>query len=83
LIGFSAYIWLLKAAPTHLVGTYAYVNPVVAVLLGTLWLGEPITVTTIIGGAAIIVAVALIVSARPVAESGPRRAPFALPARGR
>ena len=83
LIGFSAYIWLLKAAPTHLVGTYAYVNPVVAVLLGTLWLGEPITLTTIIGGAAIILAVALIVSARPVAESGPRRAPFALPARGR
>jgi drug/metabolite transporter (DMT)-like permease len=83
LIGFSAYIWLLKAAPTHLVGTYAYVNPVVAVLLGTLWLGEPITLTTIIGGAAIIVAVALIVSARPVPETGPRRAPLALPARGR
>lgn len=83
LIGFSAYIWLLKAAPTHLVATYAYVNPVVAVLLGTLWLGEPITLTTIVGGAAIIVAVALIVSARPVSETRPRRALFALPARGR
>jgi drug/metabolite transporter (DMT)-like permease len=83
LVGFSAYIWLLKVAPTHLVGTYAYVNPVVAVLLGTLWLGEPITLTTVVGGAAIIAAVALIVSARPVAEAAPRRPLFALPARGR
>jgi drug/metabolite transporter (DMT)-like permease len=83
LVGFSAYIWLLKAAPTHLVGTYAYVNPVVAVLLGTLWLGEPITLPTVVGGAAIIAAVALIVSARPVAESRPRRGFFAVPARGR
>jgi drug/metabolite transporter (DMT)-like permease len=83
LLGFSAYIWLLKVAPTHLVGTYAYVNPVVAVLLGALWLGEPITPAILVGGAAIVVAVALIVSARPVAESRPRRGLLALPARGR
>jgi drug/metabolite transporter (DMT)-like permease len=83
LVGFSAYIWLLKVAPTHLVGTYAYVNPVVAVLLGSLWLGEPITPSILIGGAAIVVAVALIVSARPVAETRPRRPLFALAARGR
>jgi drug/metabolite transporter (DMT)-like permease len=83
LVGFSAYIWLLKVAPTQLVGTYAYVNPVVAVLLGTLWLGEPITLNTLVGGAAIVVAVALIVSPRPLGETRPRRAPFALPARGR
>ena len=83
LIGFSAYIWLLKVAPTHLVGTYAYVNPVVAVLLGSLWLGEPITPTILIGGAAIVVAVALIVSAKPVPETRRRRRVLALPARGR
>jgi drug/metabolite transporter (DMT)-like permease len=83
LVGFSAYIWLLKAAPTHLVGTYAYVNPVVAVLLGALWLGEPITLPTVVGGAAIVAAVALIVSAKPVTETRPRRAFRALPARGR
>src|SRR5262245_17107634 len=83
LVGFSAYIWLLKAAPTHLVGTYAYVNPVVAVLLGTLWLGEPITLPTVIGGAAIVAAVALIVSASPAPAPSPRRAFRALPARGR
>jgi len=83
LVGFSAYIWLLKVAPTHLVGTYAYVNPVVAVLLGSLWLGEPITPTILIGGAAIVVAVALIVSAKPVPESRPRRPFLAFAARGR
>jgi drug/metabolite transporter (DMT)-like permease len=83
LVGFSAYIWLLKAAPTHLVGTYAYVNPVVAVALGALWLGEPITLSVLLGGAAIVVAVALIVSARPVAADAPRRRFFALPARAR
>jgi len=83
LVGFSAYIWLLKAAPTHLVGTYAYVNPVVAVVLGALWLGEPITLPTVVGGAAIVAAVALIVSAKPVGETRPRRAFRALPARGR
>jgi drug/metabolite transporter (DMT)-like permease len=83
LVGFSAYIWLLKAAPTHLVGTYAYVNPVVAVLLGALWLGEPITLPTVVGGAAIVAAVALIVSAKPVAGTRPRRAFRAVPARGR
>jgi drug/metabolite transporter (DMT)-like permease len=83
LVGFSAYIWLLRVAPTHLVGTYAYVNPVVAVLLGSLWLGEPITPSILIGGAAIIVAVALIVSARPAAETRRRRPLLALPARGR
>jgi drug/metabolite transporter (DMT)-like permease len=83
LVGFSAYIWLLRVAPTHLVGTYAYVNPVVAVLLGSLWLGEPITPSILIGGAAIIVAVALIVSARPVAETRRRGPVLALPARGR
>ena len=83
LVGFSAYIWLLKVAPTHLVGTYAYVNPVVAVLLGSLWLGEPITSSILIGGAAIVVAVALIVSAKPVPETRRRRPLLALPARGR
>ncbi|MGH7896203.1 MAG: EamA family transporter, partial [Candidatus Binatia bacterium] len=45
LVAFSAYIWLLRAAPTTLVATYAYVNPVVAVGLGWLFAGEPVTPT--------------------------------------
>ncbi len=60
LLGFTAYIWLLRAAPTSLVGTYAYVNPVIAVLLGTMLLGEPITWRTLVGGGIILSAVALI-----------------------
>lgn len=41
IIGFSAYVWLLQVRPATQVSTYAYVNPVVAVLLGT-WLGKEV-----------------------------------------
>lgn len=64
LVGFTAYGWLLMAAPISLVSTYAYVNPVVAVWLGWLVLGEPVTPRVLWAGAAIVVAVALIASAR-------------------
>ncbi len=65
LVGYTAYTWLLRNAPISLVGTYAYVNPVVAVLLGTLLLGEPLEARTLVGGGVILTAVILIVSARP------------------
>jgi len=76
LIAFSAYAWLLKNVRTSVVSTYAFVNPVVAVLLGTVFLNETIGWTTIVAGAAIVVAVVLIVTARPsaakaVAEPAP------------
>jgi drug/metabolite transporter (DMT)-like permease len=61
LVGLSAYVWLLKVAPTSLVATYAYANPVVAVFLGWLLLDESITVQMGAAGGAVIVAVALIV----------------------
>jgi drug/metabolite transporter (DMT)-like permease len=61
LVGFTAYVWLLRSAPTSLVATYAYVNPIVAVFLGWLLLGEDITPRMVAAGAAIVVAVALIV----------------------
>jgi drug/metabolite transporter (DMT)-like permease len=61
LIGFTAYVWLLRAAPTSLVSTYAYVNPIVAVVLGWAFLGEEITGLMLAAGAAILVSVALIV----------------------
>jgi drug/metabolite transporter (DMT)-like permease len=64
-VAYSAYGWALLHAPTSLVATYAYVNPVVAVLLGALLAHESITVHTLAGGAAIVVAVALIVSSKP------------------
>jgi len=62
-VGFTAYVWLLRVAPISLVGTYAYVNPIVAVFLGWALLGEEITAQMAIAGAAIVVSVALVVRA--------------------
>jgi len=62
LVAFTAYSWLLQNAPVSLVATYAYVNPVVAVLLGALVLAEPITPSIILGAAIIVTAVAFIVT---------------------
>lgn len=78
LVGFTAYTWLLGNAPISLVSTYAYVNPVVAVLLGVLVLGEQVTAQIVIGGLVILVGVALVVSTerRPKA---PVRAPEETP----
>ncbi len=64
LIGYTAYGWLLRVAPLSLISTYAYVNPVVAVILGAVILGEPITPRTVFAGAVIVGAVAVIVWAR-------------------
>lgn len=61
LVAYSAYTWLLQNASVSLVSTYAFVNPVVAVVLGALVLAEPITPTIVIGAAVIVVAVAFIV----------------------
>jgi drug/metabolite transporter (DMT)-like permease len=62
-VGFTAYVWLLRVAPISLVGTYAYVNPIVAVFLGWALLGEAVTAQMAVAGAAIVVSVALIVRA--------------------
>ncbi|WP_406863431.1 EamA family transporter [Streptomyces sp. HUAS MG47] len=62
LIAFTAYAWLLQTAPLSLVATYAYVNPVVAVLLGALILGEALTLPIALGGAIVVLGVGLIVS---------------------
>jgi drug/metabolite transporter (DMT)-like permease len=64
LIGFSAYVWLLRSAPLSLVSTYAYVNPVVAVILGAVFIGEALNGRTLIAGGIILAGVALIVVAR-------------------
>lgn len=63
LVGFSAYVWLLRAAPTSLVSTYAYVNPIVAVVLGWAFLAEDVTLQMLVAGTAILVSVALILRA--------------------
>jgi drug/metabolite transporter (DMT)-like permease len=62
-VGYSAYVWLLRHVPTTKVATYAYVNPVVAVLLGWAILGEPVDRFMFAGAAIIVPAVALVTTA--------------------
>jgi drug/metabolite transporter (DMT)-like permease len=64
LLAFTVYGWLLRVAPLPWIATYAYVNPVVAVILGTVILNEPLDARTLLAGAVIVGAVALIVTAR-------------------
>ncbi len=71
LLAFTTFGWMLRVAPLPLVATYAYVNPIVAVILGALVLGEPIGPRTLVAGAIIVGAVALIVTARS-RMAGPR-----------
>jgi drug/metabolite transporter (DMT)-like permease len=60
LVGYSAYIWLLQVRPATQVSTNAYVNPVVAVLLGTLFAGEHMSALQLLGLAIILTSVLLI-----------------------
>jgi drug/metabolite transporter (DMT)-like permease len=60
LVAFTAYSWLLRVAPASRVGTYAYVNPLVAVALGWGAAGEPVTAATGVAAAAIAASVALV-----------------------
>jgi drug/metabolite transporter (DMT)-like permease len=60
LVGFSTFVWLMKHSTPARVSTYAYVNPVVAVFLGWLIAGEPITSRTLVASAIIIAAVVII-----------------------
>ncbi|MCU0620540.1 MAG: EamA family transporter [Gemmatimonadales bacterium] len=64
LVAFSAFAWLLRVSTPERTATTAYVNPVVAVLLGWLLAGEPLTARTLLAGGIIIAAVAVIVTAR-------------------
>jgi drug/metabolite transporter (DMT)-like permease len=64
LLAFTVYGWLLRVAPLPFIATYAYVNPVVAVILGTVVRDEPLDPRTLVAGAVIVGAVALIVTAR-------------------
>lgn len=69
IVAFSAYVYALGNAPTSLVGTYAYVNPVVAVALGVLLAGEHLALNEVLGGLVIVASVVVVVSAE-----GQRRA---------
>jgi drug/metabolite transporter (DMT)-like permease len=71
IVGFTAYLWLLHHESPTKVGTYAYVNPVVAVILGSLLGGESIGVRTVVATALIlisVIAIATIPAAKKTAE---------------
>ena len=72
-VGFTCYLWLLRNARTSLVATYAYVTPIGAVIVGSLILDESLTASTLVAGALIVVAVALIVSGGGSARAIPER----------
>ena len=63
-VGYTAYIWLLRHCEPAKVATYAYVNPIVAVLLGAFFAGETVTMRTLIAAALIIGSVALVITAQ-------------------
>jgi len=76
ILAYSAYTWLLQHAPVSKVATYAYVNPVVAIVLGWIVLREEFTLSMAIGGAMIVLAVGLVIRtesrpARPDALESP------------
>jgi len=71
IIAFTAYVWLIHHESPTKVGTYAYVNPVVAVLLGYFFGGEGLGLRTILGGACVLVSVLLITTARAKKAAAP------------
>ncbi|HWH07671.1 MAG TPA: EamA family transporter [Candidatus Thermoplasmatota archaeon] len=82
IVAYSAYVWLLQVVRAELVATYAFVNPVVAVLLGTLLAGEPFGVGTAVVAALIAAGVALIVTAPRPPPSSPAVASAPSPKKG-
>jgi len=76
IIGFTAYVWLIHHESPTKVGTYAYVNPVVAVLVGYFFGGEALGARTVVGTICVLISVVVITTARtsktivasPVAE---------------
>jgi drug/metabolite transporter (DMT)-like permease len=59
-IGFAAYHWLLHNVSTSLVSTYTFINPIVAVLLGTMILGEPFSISLLLGACLVIASVVVV-----------------------
>ena len=60
LVAFTAYVWLLQRCSATLVATHTYVNPVVAVLLGWAFAGETFSLRSLLGAAAVVVAIVLV-----------------------
>lgn len=61
ILTYSAYLWLVANAPVGLISTYAYVNPVIAVFLGVLFLQEKLSITLLLGAVVVITGVFIVV----------------------
>jgi drug/metabolite transporter (DMT)-like permease len=80
LIGYTAYFYLLRHCDPAKVATYAYVNPLVAVLLGTAFAGESLALRTLLGAGLIIASVAVVITAQQMKARA--TAPLAAPMAG-
>jgi drug/metabolite transporter (DMT)-like permease len=79
LVGFAAYTWLLRVAPTPLVSTYAYVNPMVAIFIGNLFAGEPLTLRILLAAGVIVSSVVIINLSKAAAPTDKTLAPAPCP----
>lgn len=68
IVGYTAYFWLLRHCDPAKVATYAYVNPIVAVLLGALFAHETVTLRTLLAAILIIGSVALIITVQQLSK---------------
>ena len=75
-LGFSAYVYILKHSTASHVATYAFVNPVVALLLGWFFAAEPLTLRTLLASGVILTAVLLVITAP---RKNPQQAEEVLP----
>jgi drug/metabolite transporter (DMT)-like permease len=80
IVGYSCYLWLLHNVPAVIASTYAYVNPIVALIIAVLFLHEPFSWRTAVAGLVIVAGVALIMATRggpqaPGPQVGGLRAP--------
>ena len=75
LLAMTCYVIALRRLPTSVVSTYAYVNPVVAVSLGALLLGERPTLATLLGGVVVVASVAMLLIHRSQPGQGSGRRP--------
>jgi drug/metabolite transporter (DMT)-like permease len=79
IIGYVSYAWLLRYCDPAKVATYAYVNPIVAVLLGATFAGEKLEARTAVAAALIIGSVALVITAQGILPRCAPPAPVAIP----
>jgi drug/metabolite transporter (DMT)-like permease len=68
ILAYSAYLWLVVNAPVSLIATYAYVNPVIAIILGIIFLEEVITKNYALGGLIILLGVLTVVTSESRAK---------------